>query len=167
MPNYVLDAAHWASGSTVNWYYAGTSSAVFTNQINAGYATPDLFPAEIRAAFSRWDDFAGIRFQEVSSAAAANIVLSWANIDGPSNIIGQASYSYYPSTGMFASQVQITFDSSELYNPSSGSERFNSAGTFYAVALHEIGHAIGIGHYSGGAGDHEPLYLRYQRSDGL
>jgi hypothetical protein len=135
----------------VTWYYAGTSSAVFTQQIAAGYASPDLFPAEIRAAFSRWDDFGGIRFQEVSSASAANIVINWANIDGPYYVLGQASYYYYPSTGLFAPPVQITFDSSELYNPSSGSERLNSSGTFYAIALHEIGHAIGLGHYSGGS----------------
>lgn len=149
MPNYVLEEAHWAPGSTVTWYYAGTSSAVFSQQISAGYATPDLFPAEIRDAFSRWDYFSDITFQEVSSATAANVVIDWSNIDGASNILAQCQYYYYPSTGLMASAT-ITFDTSELYDPSSGSERLSAGvGTFYAIALHEIGHAIGIGHYSG------------------
>ncbi|MDQ8729800.1 matrixin family metalloprotease [Bradyrhizobium sp. LHD-71] len=148
MPSYVLEEAHWAPGSTVTWYYAGTSAAVFEQQISAGYAAPDLFPEEIRAAFSRWDDFGEITFQEVSSEAAANIVIGWAEIDGPYNVLGQAGYYYDPATGLFASPVQINFDSSELYNPSSGSEALSFGATFYAVALHEIGHAIGIGHYS-------------------
>lgn len=150
MPNYALEQARWAPGTTVTWYYSGTSSAVFARQAAAGYSNPDLFPADIRAAFNRWDDVSGIRFQEVSTAAAANIVIGWGNIDGPLQILAQASYYYDVSTRLFAPPVQITFDTSELYNPTSGSERLSSGGTFYAVALHEIGHSIGLDHYSGG-----------------
>jgi hypothetical protein len=148
LSNYALTGGRWALGSTVTWYYEGTSSAVISHQISAGYPTTDLFPSEIRAAFSRWDDFGAINFQQVSSPIGANIVIRWGNIDGAFNILGQASWNYF-ANGLFASPVNITFDSSELYNPASGTERLaNTSASFYALALHEIGHAIGIAHYS-------------------
>ena len=49
-----------------------------------------------------------------------------------------------PSTGLFNS-AQINFDDRELYNPTSGTEVLAGGVTFESVALHEIGHAVGLG----------------------
>jgi hypothetical protein len=146
--DYALEPGnpHWPVGGVVTWYYAGTASIEFNRQAAAGYSTPDLFPAELAAAFSRWSQVANIHFQQTTNPAIANIKITWADIDGSFGILAQTNYSYNPSGGLFNS-AQITFDDLELYNPTSGAELLASGVTFESVALHEIGHALGLAHY--------------------
>jgi hypothetical protein len=146
--DYTLEpgSPHWAIGGVVTWYYAGTAASEFTKQAAAGYSTPDLFPAELQAAFARWSQVANIHFQQTTNPAAANIKISWVDMDGPFGTLGLTSYTYNPATSLFTS-AQITFDDLELYNPTSGTETLAGGVTFESVALHEIGHALGLGHY--------------------
>ena len=146
--DYTLEPGtpHWPVGGVVTWYYAGTASIEFNQQTAAGYSTPDLFPAELQAAFSRWSQVANIHFQQTTNPAAANIKIAWADVDGSFGILAQTSYSYNPSTGLFNS-AQITFDDLEIYNPTSGAELLAGGVAFESVALHEIGHALGLAHY--------------------
>ena len=60
--------------------------------------------------------------------------------------LGETSYSNSPSTGLFNS-AQITFDDLEIYNPTSGAELLAGGVAFEIIALHEIGHALGLAHY--------------------
>ena len=145
--NYALEpgSPHWPVGGVVTWYYAGTSSTEFSKQAAAGYSTPDLFPAELQAAFSRWSQIANIHFQQTTNSAAANITISWSDVDGSFGTVARTGYSYTGS-GLFIS-AQIIFDDLELYNPASGAELLSNGVTFESVALHEIGHALGLGHY--------------------
>ena len=137
---------HWPAGGVVTWYYAGTASIEFNQQTAAGYSAPDLFPAELAAAFSLWSQVANIHFQQTTNRAAANVKIGWANVDGSFGILAETTYSTSPSTGLFNS-AQITFDDLELYNPTSGAEVLAGGVTFESVALHEIGHALGLAHY--------------------
>ena len=66
-------------------------------------------------------------------------------MDGSFGILAETAYSTSPSTGLFNS-AQITFDDLELYNPTSGAEVLAGGVTFESVALHEIGHALGLAH---------------------
>ena len=146
--DYTLEpgSPHWPVGGVVTWYYAGTASLEFNQQATAGYSTPDLFPAELAAAFSRWSQVANIHFQQTTNPAAANIKIAWADMDGSFGTLAQTSYSYNPGNGLFNS-AQITFDDLEIYNPTSGTELLATGVTFESVALHEIGHALGLAHY--------------------
>jgi Matrixin len=137
---------HWRAGGVVTWYYAGAAAVQFNQQIAAGYAAPDFFPTELAAAFSLWSQVANVHFQQTTNPASANITIGWANVDGPFGILAQTNYSTNPSTGLFNS-AQINFDDRELYNPTSGTEVLAGGVTFESVALHEIGHALGLAHY--------------------
>ena len=137
---------HWPVGGVVTWYYAGTASIEFNQQAAAGYSTPDLFPAELEAAFSRWSQVGNIHFQQTTNPNAANIKITWADIDGSFGTLAQTSYSYNPSNGLF-NPAQIIFDDLEIYNPTSGAELLAGGVSFESVALHEIGHALGLAHY--------------------
>ncbi len=114
----------WAPfwGTTVTWHFTGDES----------------YRRNIREAFNRWDAALGLDFVEVSTDAAAAIDVRLGSIDGPGNAAGLWS-------GTFGStnEAVITFDSDENwnYNPLTQTHFIGST-TLYAIALHEIGHAI-------------------------
>ena len=85
----------------------------------------------------------GTRF--VASVANAQIDFSDTYIDGLSGTLGQAQYFYY---GQRLAEAEITFDVGEGWHTSGSRIVSDSGADRYIVALHEIGHAIGIGHYN-------------------
>lgn len=98
----------------------------------------DFDPQEqIRKAAKAWMDVCGIELTEVP-ITQAQIVITWADLDGRGKTLGQA---YMPASGEDMSACggpcgDIMIDWSEPWV-----ELF-----FYAVFLHELGHAIGIPH---------------------
>lgn len=137
MSDYVLEGVKWGgttfgtAGGTVTWAADGS--------------VPTSFIAQISAAFADWARYANINFSQVSSTSTAQIDFSDAPIDGLNNILGQTSYSY---AGASLRSAQITFDSGEGWHLSGGSLLSSAGANFFIVALHEIGHAIGMDHYN-------------------
>jgi hypothetical protein len=106
--------------------------------------------AAVVAAFNEWDDEghpAGALFSEVASGA--DISVSWAPIDGSGNVLAQTTFWYNPSTKEITI-AEIVFDSAESWfvasTPSCGAT--GSSFDISDVAVHEIGHALGLGHVS-------------------
>ena len=107
--------------------------------------TPDLATEVecIDAAFKVWDDVTPLTFTRVANAADANIHLGFESgdhgdgspFDGPGNIV---AHGFYPRNG------RIHFDEAENWRDwRSG----NGGGQdLWNVAIHEIGHALGLGH---------------------
>ena len=125
--DFNLEGAKWGSpelgtaGGTVTWAVDNSISQVELQSINA--------------AFAEWSDVANIQFQRVASTADASIDFSNSALDGAGNVLGVTGFSY---TGGQLQSADIKFDSGDNL---SGSD-------FSLVALHEIGHAIGMGHFN-------------------
>ena len=109
--------------------------------------TPDLTEAQVRStiqgAFNRWAVVSPLTFSEVTEASGqADLAIRWATgdhgdgaqnaFDGPWNVLAHAWYPLDPYPG------QTHFDEDETWT------EFMLA----QVALHELGHALGLDHSS-------------------
>ena len=139
---YKIDGPKWGGsneygtpGGVVTWSFATANYTgqkyQFDNQIS------DEFRGAVRDAFERWEEVCDIDFREVTDGASVDIRLGMDYIDGAWNTMGQC---YWQSRNDIITTAEIRFDTSEDW-VSSGTDN-----SFYAVALHEIGHAIGLGH---------------------
>jgi matrixin len=125
--DFSLVGAKWGSPEL------GTAGGTVTWAVDDSISQADL--QSINAAFAEWAEVANIQFEQVSSTAVSDIDFSEGAIDGASNVLGVASYSY---SGGQLQNADIEFDSADNL---SGSE-------LTLVATHEIGHAIGLGHFN-------------------
>lgn len=109
------------------------------------------FQASLEYAFQQWEDAAAIIFADTGIAYNggsndADITIFFGNIDGRGTIAAEtsgipASWSggaLYP-----AGDMTIKFDNSETWDPSTGVHL-----DFTIVALHELGHVLGLDHTS-------------------
>lgn len=118
------------SGGTVSWGISLYSGSIFTP---LGDFMPAGFDAEIQRAFDTWSEVANIDFvRRPDSVSNEAISIIGYNIDGPGGTLAQA--------GVLSG---IALDVSETW-------AINGDGVtaidIYSMALHEIGHSIGLGH---------------------
>ena len=135
--DYNFLAGKW-DHQNITWHY-DPSQTPFNNPLL------NFFKGEIQQAFEKWAATSPLTFTEVSNPNSADIDLSWNFIDGNSNILAQAGPS---PTGPVLAPQNITFDNSEFWTWNGADYLLSGGGSFYAVALHEIGHAIGLDHPS-------------------
>lgn len=146
---YHLSNAKWGTGEygtpggTVYWSFADTPGTGFGF---SSYINDPTYRDAIRDAFQAWEDVADIDFVEVADGAQTDIHLGWDTIDGAFGVVGEASTrgSKTTSTLFSFTEAEIRFDVSENWTTDHDVAR-NEVG-LYQVALHEIGHVIGLNH---------------------
>ncbi len=149
---YNLNGVRWEvdpvvhqAGATVTWSMATANYLADYIQFD-GFISDAQFLSVIRAAFDAWEQVTNIDFVEVSDSSNVDIRLGYGDIDGSSGTLGVAYYSWNGSNEL--TQSFIEFDSAENWNLNIGGG--GPGISAYIVALHEIGHAIGIGHSDDG-----------------
>jgi hypothetical protein len=157
LPSYAFEEAKWgggslgSSGGIVTWSFALTSYAGQPFDFE-GTMTDD-FRLLVRKAFDRWESVADIDFVEAADSPQSDIRVGFDSIDGPSNTLAEAHYRYYrPKAGEefgSLSQAYIRFDNAEGWGFQGPDLVSGSGAGFYPVALHEIGHTIGLAHVTG------------------
>ena len=146
---YHLSNAKWGTGEygtpggTVTWSFATTPGSGF---VFSDYITDPAYRALIRQAFQAWEDVADIDFVEVADGSQTDIRLGWDTIDGAFNVVGEAASrgSKTTSTLFSMTEAEIRFDIAENW-ADSRTAGHNEVG-LYQVALHEIGHVMGLNH---------------------
>jgi hypothetical protein len=140
--------------ATVYYYYTNVSS-----QLNAASAK-----AEIARAMAQWSAVVKVTWAPGASASATQTVnILWATyahgdaypFDGPGGMLAHTFYPANPNPEPIAGDMHL--DDSESWNIGKNIDLFS-------VTLHELGHALGLGHSDN---PNDVMYPYYKMNSGL
>jgi hypothetical protein len=134
----------WA-GDTVTFNFA---TGPTTGPAPVSSAIPSQDQTVIEQAMSSWAAVSGVTFQAVSNSATADITFGWGDFGtASSNMIGDTMLLQSSGLGQPGSVVRLE-DPAEtaLYTDANANLAYANTGdaTLYQVALHEVGHALGL-----------------------
>ena len=154
---YSLFGTSWGEGATVTYSfdYAGGYSVT-----EAGYGTVTTtamgsafdagWEGDIVAALQTWAAICDIAFAEVADnganfnawGAEGDIRIAAHTFDG---VYGVLAHGYYPPPNGATAAGDLHFDEDEPWHTGLGAPSGGEI-DLYSVALHELGHSIGLGH---------------------
>lgn len=142
LPKWGANGTAGTAGGEVTWSFA---TATLTGTTNGTAYSSDApitdsgFQQAVRQAFDAWAQVANISFREVTDASDVQIRFAMDTIDGASGTLAFADtmFSTIDNGVTFnTDSVQVIYDTAESWNNTS----------FLSTSIHEIGHALGIGH---------------------
>lgn len=136
--------------ASVGWDGPGLGSAQLTYHI--ANSPSSLSSAETRAAIetalAAWASVADITFTPTTQRGSSDSIdISFGRIDGPGGTLAQAYFPDDVNPARIAGDVQ--FDSSEVWEV--GNSLGSAAFDLVWVAVHELGHSLGLDHLSSSA----------------
>lgn len=140
MLNYALEGPKWTT-PVVTWSFAPAGDSTFTNTIAAAYQ------ATIEQAAAQWAAVTNLTLQQVAPGTpGTDITIGWGSFSGSQ--IGETDYSYsLGATEAFLPGMTIRIEDPSILPLSSapGAMYQGTSTTLAEVALHEFGHALGLG----------------------
>lgn len=139
MAEYVLEGPKWTSNTIT---YSFDASLPFSAPIGSEYR------ATIVSAFEAWSRVANVSFQQVPDQAAADVEIGWGKLQtAGTRTIGLTTYHYRGN--IFSPGITLQLEDPAQRALLSDGQSYTwqgSTSTLYQVALHEIGHTLGLGH---------------------
>lgn len=130
--------SQWPRGMTITWWVERAPMGVTLPEARKIY----------EEAFGLWEAVCGVKTEYAASRRHANLLITTQRIDGPAGVLAQAQL---PNPGTTRDvQLKVWFDGSERWTTLK--ENWEGSGRFplLAVAAHEFGHSLGLGHNTDG-----------------
>jgi len=132
---------------TYSFMSGGQACEVPTTCASLSGFMPTGFEAEIEKAFDAWATVANLTFSEVvddgsdfnDSTSSGDIRFAGHFFDGN---LGVLAHGYFPPVNGLSAAGDVHFDSDEVWKIGLGGPGFD----VFTVAVHEIGHALGLAH---------------------
>ncbi len=126
---------------------------------------PDKVRSEIQRAMGEWTLYASLTFSPASGAGLSHsldILFAAGNhgdgypFDGPGRVLAHTFYPAPPNPEPIAGNIHLDADEQWV----AGADVSASSVDLYSVALHELGHALGLGHSDAPGAVMYPYYRR-------
>jgi predicted Zn-dependent protease len=144
--SYKFVGGKWAPGS-ISWSFGSNN---YPTDDNTTFSQPvgPQYQGLVRQAIEEWHSVSGLTFREVSDSSDVDIRIGFGVLDTPTTrTVGLTTYRV--SSGLLQPDVIVQLeDPSQLaLNDVDGALTYgNFSAQLRQVALHEIGHALGLGH---------------------
>lgn len=134
--------------------------------VASGSNVNDLI-GSLRAAFNAWEDVAALDFRETSGTVDIEVGYASFSADStPLNDGAAGTASWTPTSFQLNEPVNVRIEFNADYSWSPFQDSDPSTVNFFAVALHEIGHVIGLDHVNDPSEIMNPVVSATELGDG-